>query len=128
FKTDDLQGVNRMKGYIRAHREKGMIPSPEMMVHFNTEEKDETVISKVKDILSKEKKIRPEAIFCYNDEIALNILHVIRELGLKVPEDISIVGYDDSQLAEASEVKLTTVKHPKMQMGEAAAKTVIHLI
>lgn len=128
FKTDDLQGINRMKGYIRAHRENGRIPSPEMIVNFTTEEKGEQIKTRVKEILSEQSDKRPEAIFCYNDEIALSILNVIRELNLKVPEDLSIVGYDDSQLAEASEVKLTSVKHPKMLMGETAAKSIITLI
>lgn len=128
FKTDDLQGINRMKGYIRAHRENGTIPSPEMIINFNTEEKWEELKAKVKDILLKENGEKPNAIFCYNDETALSILNVIRELGLKVPEYISIVGYDDSQLAEASEVKLTSVKHPKMCMGETAAKSVVSLL
>lgn len=128
FKTDDIQGVNRMKGYIRAHRENGMIPPPEMIETFSTEEKGEPLKSKVKELLLKKAEARPDAIFCYNDEIALSIMHVIRELGLRVPEDLSIVGYDDSQLAEASEIKLTTIKHPKTKLGEAAAETIIHLL
>ncbi|GAA3333553.1 hypothetical protein GCM10020331_098040 [Ectobacillus funiculus] len=44
---------------------------------------------------------------------------------MKVPDDISIVGYDDSYLAEASEVKLTSVAHPKTQMGIEAAKWIV---
>ncbi|MDI5791473.1 substrate-binding domain-containing protein [Bacillus licheniformis] len=56
-------------------------------------------------------------MFCYNDEIALIVLDVVREFGLKVPDDISIVGYDDSHLSEASEVKLTSVTHPKCRWG-----------
>ncbi len=53
------------------------------------------------------------------------MLDVVREFGLKVPADISIVGYDNSHLSEASEVKLTSVTHPKMQMGIEAAKWMI---
>src|SRR5690606_28611841 len=71
---------------------------------------------------------RPTGIVCYNDEIALNVLHVTRELGLKVPEDLSIVGYDDSHLTEATEVKLTSVTHPKMDMGIQAAKWIVSQI
>lgn len=127
FKTDDLQGINRMKGYIHAHRENGIIPSPEMIANFTTEEKGDQIKAKVNNILSQKDDMRPEAIFCYNDEIAITILNVVRELNLKVPEDLSIVGYDDSQLAEASEVKLTSVKHPKMSLGETAAKSIINL-
>ncbi|MFF2450027.1 substrate-binding domain-containing protein [Neobacillus sp. NPDC058068] len=49
----------------------------------------------------------------------------MRELQLKIPEDISIVGYDDSNLTEATEVQLTSVSHPKMKMGIEAAKWII---
>lgn len=128
FKTDDLQGINRMKGYIRAHREHNIIPSPEMFINFNTEEKWGKLKETVRDSLLKANGARPDAIFCYNDETAISILHVIRDLGLQVPEDISIVGFDDSQLAEASEVKLTSVVHPKMRMGETAAKSIVSLL
>ncbi|WP_085522964.1 GntR family transcriptional regulator [Tuberibacillus sp. Marseille-P3662] len=129
FKTDDIQGINRMKGYIRAHRENQSIPHPDMMVTFNTEDKGEILQQKVSELLlSKDTAARPDAIVCYNDEIAISILHVTRELGLSIPEDLSIVGYDDSQLAEASEVKLTSVKHPKTGMGQAAAESIVRLI
>lgn len=51
-----------------------------------------------------------------------------RENGLNVPADISLISFDDSQLAVASEVKLTTVAHLKEKLGEEAAKAMIHMI
>ncbi|MBM7644456.1 GntR family transcriptional regulator of arabinose operon [Scopulibacillus daqui] len=128
FKTDDLQGVNRMKGYIQAHRDHQMIPSPDMIISYTTEENKTALQDKVKKYLTKPSADRPEAFFCYNDDTAMRILDVIRELNLKVPDDLSIVGYDDSHLAEISEVKLTTIKHPKIKMGEAAAKSIIDML
>ncbi|MFC8151736.1 GntR family transcriptional regulator [Bacillus paralicheniformis] len=123
FKQDDMQGANRMKGFIRAFRESGLSFYPEMVVTYTTENKKQKTIAETRKRLSSSD--RPTAIFCYNDEIALMVLDVVREFGLKVPEDISIVGYDDSHLSEASEVKLTSVTHPKMQMGIEAAKWMI---
>ncbi|GGE25895.1 arabinose metabolism transcriptional repressor [Pullulanibacillus camelliae] len=128
FKTDDLQGIERMKGFIRAHREHQLLPYPDMVISFNTEDKGNRLQDTVRALLTKDKHNRPEAIVCYNDEIALSILHVIRELSLSVPDDLSIVGYDDSHLAEASEIKLTSVEHPKTELGRAAAETIIKLI
>jgi GntR family transcriptional regulator of arabinose operon len=52
----------------------------------------------------------------------------MRELEINIPEDVSIVGYDDSSLAEATEVKLTSIKHPKMDMGIEAAKWIIDTV
>ncbi|OYD07306.1 GntR family transcriptional regulator [Paludifilum halophilum] len=127
FKTDDLQGLHRMQGFLRAHREHRVTIDPELIVPFNTEEKEEKPKEALRRIL-RMKSEKPTAVFCYNDEIALNILDVVREQQLKVPEDLSIVGYDDSHFAQASEVKLTSVKHPKMVMGETAAQVLIEAI
>ncbi|GGH85895.1 GntR family transcriptional regulator of arabinose operon [Pullulanibacillus pueri] len=128
FKTDDLQGIDRMKGYIDAHRKHHLLPFPDMVISFSTEEKGEKLQEQVRAMLTRKKENRPEAIVCYNDETALSILHVIRKLNMKVPEDLSIVGFDDSHLTEASEVQLTSVKHPKTELGRAAAEVLINLI
>lgn len=123
FKIDDLQGMKRMKGFIRAFREKGLSFAPQMMLTYTTENRQEIIGDKMKALLSQEE--RPTAIVCYNDEVAMSVLQCIRDLRLKVPEDISIVSHDDSYLSEASEVKLTSVTHPKMQMGVDAAEWII---
>jgi|SRR5690606_31227288 GntR family transcriptional regulator, arabinose operon transcriptional repressor len=127
FKRDDLQGVHRMKGFIRAHRAFQVPIQPGMIISFDTEEKFSKPKKVIRQMLSS-KSGRPTAIFCYNDEIAVQLFDVIRDLNLKVPEDISIVGFDDSHLAEATEIKLTTVKHPKITMGEDAAKLILEMI
>ncbi|PRP52079.1 GntR family transcriptional regulator [Bacillus halotolerans] len=125
FKADDTQGVKRMNGFIQAHRERELFPSPDMIVTFTTEEKESKLLEKVKETLEKNSKNMPTAILCYNDEIALKVIDMLREMDIKVPEDMSIVGYDDSHFAQISEVKLTSVKHPKSVLGKAAAKYVI---
>ncbi len=126
FKTDDLQGVHRMQGFIRAFREHGITFFPEMVITFTTEDQDSTILTKLKSFLIGENK--PTAIVCYNDQLAINVLNMFRELEISVPEDISIIGYDDSFLAEASEVKLTSVSHPKMEMGIEAAKWIVSAV
>lgn len=124
FKSDDLQGLNRMQGFIRAFREYDTPFFSEMIITYTTEEKEVTLLEKLKDVLISEQK-RPTGIVCYNDEIAINVLNLLRELEIKVPDDISIVGYDDSYLTEASEIKITSVTHPKMEMGIEAAKWIV---
>lgn len=127
FKTDDLQGVYRMKGFIRAFRENNIAFFPEMILNFSTEDQETTLHEKIKDFLISFETM-PTGIICYNDQIALAVLNVLRELNLRVPEDISIVGYDDSYLSEASDVKLTSLTHPKMQMGIEAAKWIVSAV
>ena len=74
------------------------------------------------------KKNRPTAIVCYNDQIAIQVMEAIRRSNLKIPEDISLVGYDNSNLAVATEVKLTTIKHPKEEMGKRVARMIVDMI
>ncbi|NHN33465.1 GntR family transcriptional regulator [Paenibacillus agricola] len=127
FKMDDLQGVNRMKGFIRAHHERQIPLLPDAVIHYVTEEKYTKPYEAALTLLAKEQD-RPTAFVCYNDELAVQLIAAIRESGLTVPGDISVVGYDDSTLATAMEVKLTTLAHPKLDLGIQAAETIIDMI
>jgi DNA-binding LacI/PurR family transcriptional regulator len=68
------------------------------------------------------------ALFAYNDISALGSIRAIQEAGLRVPEDISVLGFDDIQLAAQSTPSLTTVRQPLRKMGEIAARTLIDRI
>jgi GntR family transcriptional regulator of arabinose operon len=127
FKTDDMQGINRLKGFIRAHQKYRVPLQPESVVHYNTEEKEQKPYQLALALLQSEEN-RPTAFVCYNDQLALLILEAVRQLGLNVPDDISLVGFDDSTLATAAEVKLTTLEHPKSNMGVHAAEMLIQMI
>jgi LacI family transcriptional regulator len=64
----------------------------------------------------------PTAIFAFSDFVAFGVIKAIRENGLRVPEDVSVVGYDDNQFASCLETPLTTVHVPKEQLGMEAAQ------
>lgn len=128
FKTDDFQGVHRMRGFLRAHRENGLSVPPDYLLRYSTEEKREKPVQALSSLLQREPDQRPTAIFCYNDELAVKMLDTVRHIGLTVPEDLSIVGYDDSNLATATEVKLTTVAHPKTEMGTDAVEMLLGML
>jgi LacI family transcriptional regulator len=68
---------------------------------------------------------RPTAVTCYNDLVAVGVCRALAELGLRVPDDVSVVGYDDVPLTEYLPVALTTVRVPKFKMGEIAAQMLI---
>jgi len=127
FKTDDMQGVYRMKGFIRAFREHKIPFLTDTIISYSTEDLHEGFEEKVKEVLADPKRV-PTGIVCYNDEVALRVINVLRGEGLSVPDDISIVGYDNSSLAEASEIKLTSVNHPKTRMGLDAAKWIVDAV
>jgi LacI family repressor for deo operon, udp, cdd, tsx, nupC, and nupG len=61
---------------------------------------------------------RPTAIFCANDEMAIGCLHEIKAAGLRVPEDVSVVGFDDIRYAEVTDPPLTTISQPAEEIGE----------
>lgn len=64
---------------------------------------------------------RPTAIFALNDEMAAGVLHAARDLGLRAPEDLSVVGFDDFAIAARLWPSLTTVRTPTREMGRLAA-------
>jgi LacI family transcriptional regulator/LacI family repressor for deo operon, udp, cdd, tsx, nupC, and nupG len=68
---------------------------------------------------------RPTAVVCYNDLVAVGLLRALGELGLRVPGDVSVVGYDDIPLCEFLPVPLTTVRVPKVEMGALAAQLLL---
>lgn len=68
---------------------------------------------------------RPTAVTCYNDLVAIGLMRALRELGLSVPGDVSVVGFDDIPLAEYIDVPLTTVRVPTFRMGTIAADMLI---
>ncbi len=65
---------------------------------------------------------RPTAVFAYNDMMALGALSAIRAAGLRVPEDISVIGFDDVAIAAHANPPLTTIAQPKYQMGKLAVR------
>jgi LacI family transcriptional regulator len=64
----------------------------------------------------------PTAIFCANDRMAMGCYEALKELGLRIPEDVSVVGFDDDELASHLFPKLTTLKFPRHLMGTWAAE------
>lgn len=71
---------------------------------------------------------RPTAVTCYNDLCAVGLLKALRELGIQVPDDVSVVGFDDLGMLEYLSIPLTTVHVPKFDMGRIAAEMLIRQI
>jgi LacI family transcriptional regulator len=79
--------------------------------------------SGAKRLLSLEQP--PTAIFASNDLTAFGVLDAIHETGLRIPEDISVVGFDDIPLASLAYPKLTTVRQPLVQIGQVAVRLLL---
>lgn len=70
----------------------------------------------------------PTAIFCSNDEMAIGAMKAVQDMGLRVPYDVSIIGFDDISKASIVDPPLTTIRQPLLEMGENAATLVVDLI
>ena len=92
-----------------------------------------TIEPTVEDAIESTQKLlalenRPTALFCTNDTIAIGAVKAILRSGLRIPEDIAVVGYDDSENSRMIEPELTTVQVDKTAMGRLAAERLIALI
>jgi len=69
----------------------------------------------------------PTAVFAFSDEVAPGVIEAARVRGLRIPEDINVVGFDDTHLARRSSPPLTTVRQPLREMGAVALRTALQL-
>jgi LacI family repressor for deo operon, udp, cdd, tsx, nupC, and nupG len=71
---------------------------------------------------------RPTAVFCSNDEMAIGLLRALSAEGLRVPEDISVAGFDDIEFAEMASPALTTIRQPRRELGQQGASALLELL
>ena len=122
YPRDNIPGPRRYTGYRKALEKYGVeydsrLDKPVESLKLNVADYIYTLTKSLFNLGED----RPSAIFFYNDRSALSGYAAIRDAGLKIPDDISVVGYDDSELALLADVPLTSVIHPKYQTGKLAA-------
>jgi len=110
-------GVERLKGFKRALREAGVSIAQE----YIQEGRFDRLSGYEKGLMLLQFSPRPTAIVAANDLVALGVLAALREMGLRCPEDVSLVGFDDQEIASFTNPALTTVAQPAYQMGARAA-------
>lgn len=116
--------MERRSGYQEALRNNGIAPDPNLIVIVK--EESGTVKKAVKELMNGPDK--PDAIFSTNNMMTLEILEGIKDLGLSVPKDVSLVGYDETVWSKHLNSPLTTVNQPSYAMGQLAAERLISLI
>jgi LacI family transcriptional regulator len=109
-----LSAEDRFAGYLRALGERGLNPYCVYRGSFEIE----TGYGAVKDMI--EKHTIPTAVFAGDDHIAFGVIDAFRQVGLKIPEDISLVGYDNHPFCNKLHPKLTSVAQPAARMAREA--------
>jgi LacI family repressor for deo operon, udp, cdd, tsx, nupC, and nupG len=71
---------------------------------------------------------RPTAVFCSNDEMAIGLMRTLALAGIKVPQDISVAGFDDIEFAAMANPALTTVRQPRRELGRTGAAVLLDLM
>lgn len=119
---EDLQCSSaREDGYVSALRRAGVALDPALMVPGDfSMEAGEAAARKLLELPD-----RPTAIFTGNDGQALGAYRAARAAGLRIPEDLSIIGFDDIPAAEWVEPGLTTIRQPVVQMAETAMRALL---
>ena len=115
-------GRDRYQGYQDALRERGLPLIPELVAVG--EYSDPSGYLAMKRLLPH----RPDAVFAASDAMAFAAMRAIQEAGLRIPEDIAVVGFDDIPAAATSQPSLTTVRQPIQRTGSLAAEMLIDMI
>ena len=116
--VDPLAGMRRFEGYKKALNEKGISLKDSYV--YNGDYRYESGLSAAKQFLSLIE--RPTAVFCASDEMAVGVIHGVQDRGLKVPENVEVVGFDNIRLAEMVRPRLTTVMQPMYDIGAVAMR------
>lgn len=117
FRSSYRDSVFRTRGYCRAMEEHSL--TPQIL------DADGDYQPALQALLQSR---QITAIVCYNDLLAVDCYHLFAQIGVRVPEDVSLVGYDDTALATAALPQITSVTHPKDLMGEDAASCLLQML
>jgi LacI family transcriptional regulator len=122
--TDFVATVDRTGGYRAALSAAGIRPDPAL----EAEGEFRTVQGRAAAAQLLELPERPTAIFALNDEMAVAVLQEARARGIRVPEDLSVVGFDDTMVSQIAVPALTTVHQPLEEVGRMAVNLLVRII
>lgn len=121
--TGTTASALRHAGYLRALEQAGITPDPRLHIKVSP-----VAAGGVRggELLDLPDEVRPTGVFCFNDRTAMGFYRAARQRGLRVPEDISVVGFDDQEfIASELDPPLTTMRLPHAAMGTLAIRAVL---
>ncbi len=114
----------RIAGFRRAMEEANLNVNDNWILEGNFE--CDTAVLAADKIIAMDKM--PTAVFCFNDTMALGLMSRLQQKGVRVPDDISVIGYDNIELAEYFSPPLTTIHQPKRRVGKNAFEILLERI
>ena len=130
FKGDDIQGHGRFAGYAAGLRDAGLPVEDDHVFWYHTETKSRFITSPTEntppELLAAVQGCT--AVVCYNDEIANHLISLLLKNGIRVPQDVAVVSFDNSQYSELSPVPLTSLSHEPYNVGRIAAEKLLQLM
>jgi LacI family transcriptional regulator len=120
--VNDIQ--KRYEGHQQALRDVGLEPDPRLVVEGNLQQ--QSGVLAVEMLLSRGRPF--SAIFSANDQMIFGARLALFRRGIRVPEDVSLVGFDDESSAAYMVPPLTTARQPSVQMGQVAAQAILNMI
>ncbi|GIV20739.1 MAG: LacI family transcriptional regulator [Armatimonadota bacterium] len=115
--------LDRWHGYVQAMREAGIEPEERWVLEMTAPLSDATPLVEL-----MRSRHRPTAIFAWSDDVAIRAMQVLRDLGLRIPEDVAVVGYDSTEVCNHTDPPLTSVRQPIYEMAREGVKTLVRLI
>nr|WP_205192459.1 LacI family DNA-binding transcriptional regulator [Burkholderia sp. Ax-1724] len=117
-----LYARQRQQGYLDALAEAGIAPDPRWRMNLNSLDYEAGASAAV---TLMQQPAAPSAIFAVSDTLAIGVIHGLRSVGKRVPDDVAVVGFDDISLAAQIDPPLTTIAQPMRELGETAARLLL---
>lgn len=119
-----MHSDERIEGVRRAYESKRLVIEEGDLVHAGAS-LDDGYRAGLNFFRDRAAADRPTAVTCYNDLVAIGLMRALRELGVDVPGDVSVVGFDDIEMASYLAVPLTSVRSPRREIGRRATRILI---
>lgn len=124
--TEQLEiSRKRYEGYVAALEDNGLSVKNQKVVWKGLQEEDG--VAGMRELLADNNNL-PDAVFAVNDPVALGAYEVLRSQGMKIPDDVSVVGFSNNPISQFVNPALTTVEQPSFEMGKTAAELLIKQI
>lgn len=117
------QCADRQRGVVKAVRAFGLDPRQAILDITTNAQNIKGGEESVEKLLHT--STRPSAVFCANDLLALGLMRGLVKLGISIPDDIALIGYDDVEFASVLSTPLTSIRQPKYELGRAAAELLL---